>query len=175
MTGKILLLAFTLGVAGVAGASETRAFPVFEPARLLDRTMPDAGFLPVGFKRHGMHRGFGGGHKGFHGRRFHKGFHGHRLHKRFDRPRFFAGKRLPHGSVFFGHRFVDPGFGLRFHHGDVFVKQRFARPGFFLGHRFGHRGDIVRQRFVGPGFHFGHRFGHRPFVLGRPSHHRLHR
>ena len=164
MTGRVLLLTFMLCVAGVAGASEARAFPVFEPASLFDRTMPDSKFLPVGSKRHGIHRGFGGAHKGFHGRRFHqgfhghrfqKGFHGHRFRKDFGGHRFFAGKRLPHGGAFLRHRFIDPGFslGLRFHHGDVFVRQRFAHPGFF----------------------FGHRFGHRPFLFGRPFHHRPHR
>jgi hypothetical protein len=162
MTGRILLLGLVLGVAGIAGASDARAFPVLEPAHLLDRTMPDA-FMPVGSKRHGIHRGFGGGHKGFHGRRFHKGFHGHRFHKGFHGHRLFAGKRLPHGGVFFRQRFVDPGFflGLRFRHGDLFVRQRFAGPGLFFRHPFGHRDRIVRQRFAGPGFLFDHRFGHR--------------
>ena len=157
MTGR-LLVGLMLGFAAIAGAGEARAFPVLEVSRLLDQTISDAAVLPVGSKRHGVHLGFGGGHKGFHGRRFHKGFHGHRFHKGFHGHRSFVGKRLPHDGVFFRHRFVDPGFsfGLRFRHGDVFVRQRFAGSGFF-GHRFGHRGVIVRQR---PGFFFGHRFGH---------------
>ena len=165
MTGRILLLGLVLGVAGVAGASEARAFPVLEPAHLLDQTMPDAALLPVGSKRHGIHRGFGGDHKGFHGRRFHKGFHGHRFHKRFHGHRLFAGKRLPHGGVFSRQRFVDPGFsfGLRFRHGDVFFRQRFADPGFFFGHRFGHGGS---------GFFLGDRFGHRSSLLDRHFEHR---
>ena len=185
MTGRILLLGFVLGVAGIAGGSEARAFPVLDPAHLLDRTMPDAQFLPVGSKHHGIRRGFDGGHKGFHGRGFHKGFHGHGFHKgfhghRFDRgfPRhhLFAGKRLPHHGVFFRQRFVDPGFslGLRFRHGDLFVRQRFAGPGFFFGHRFGNGGSIVRQRFAGPGLFFDHRFGHggTGFFLGDRLRHR---
>jgi hypothetical protein len=165
MTGRILLLGLVLGVAGVAYASGARAFPVFEPAHLLDRTMPDAALLPVGSKRHGIHRGFGGGHKGFHGRRFHKGFHGHRFHKGFHGHRLFAGKRLPHGGVFFRHRFVDPGFsfGLRFRHGDVFFRQRFADRGFLFGHRFGHGGS---------GLFLGDRFGHRPSLFDRHFEHR---
>jgi hypothetical protein len=167
MTGRILLLGLVLGVAGVAGASEARAFPVLEPARLLDHTMPDAALLPVGSERHGIHRGFRGVHKGFHGRRFHKGFHGHRL---------FAGKRLPHGGVFFRHRFVDPGFsfGLRFRHGDVFFRQRFADPGFLFGHRFGHGGSglFLGDRFGHPPSLFDRHFEHRPSLFGRRFQHR---
>ncbi|HSA82107.1 MAG TPA: hypothetical protein VLE23_14920 [Geminicoccaceae bacterium] len=181
MTGRILLLGLLLGVAGIAGAREVNAFPVIEPTRLLDPTMPDAGFLPAGSKRHGIHHGFGGGHKGFHGRRLHKGFHGsrftkgfhgksfhmgfpgHRVHKEFHGHRLFAGRHLPHGGTFFSQRSFGSGFsfGLRFHHGDVFLKQRFASPGFSFGHPFGHRGVIVRQRFAGPGVFFDHPFGHR--------------
>lgn len=135
----------------MAGAGNAaRGLAVLEAGRSVAEAAPDPAFVPVGLKRHGLHRGFGPVHKGF------------------ASPRSFTGKRLGHGGVIVGKGLVDPRFFARtsFRPRGISIKERFVAPRQFPGTRL-RDGDFIRKGLAGPRLFSSERFADGHFIITR--------